>query len=231
MLPPCLPPFPPSPPSPSPSHTSPLQVSPSLTESPKNRLHTIPVTISNKAEQGEGRDAPWHLNQWLSYNNSMIFNLSLLPPSLQTPRQHSGGVSREEKKNQLSISVLVFQARWQKWRLNVKTAKCGNAACVEIQMGRSSCGCQLFVNAPSRDLYLQTVCLTVWGKEKAQMCLNSQGLWMHVLSLCLREATDGGVLPPWAGTTVAAATPSCSEDKIYSWNITTAWFMPSFQSH
>lgn len=230
MLPPCLPL---SPPSPSPSHTSPLQVSPSLTESPKNRLHMIPVTISNKAEQGEGRDAPWHLNQWLSYNNSMIFNLSLLPPSLQTPRQHTGlfFFPREEKKKKSHwISVLVFQARWQKWRLNIKTAECGNA-CVEIQMGRASCGCQLFVNAPSRDLYLQTVCLTVWGKEKAQMCLNSQGLWMHVLSLCLREATDGRVLPPWAGTTVAAATPSCSEEKIYSWNITMAWLMPYFQLH
>lgn len=42
------------------------------------------------------------------------------------------------------------------------------------------------------------LCLTVRAKEKAQMCLNSQGLWMHVLSLCLREAVDGGVLPPWA---------------------------------
>lgn len=61
-------------PSPSYSHPRPLQGSPSLTESPKNRPHTIPVTISNKAEQGEGQDAPWHLKQWLSYNNSIIFN-------------------------------------------------------------------------------------------------------------------------------------------------------------
>lgn len=97
-----LPSLPPSPPSPSPSHTSPLQVSPSLTESPKNRLHTIPVTISNKAQQGEGWDAPWHLNQWLSYNNSMIFNLSLLPPSLQTPRQHTGVFFFPEKRKKKS---------------------------------------------------------------------------------------------------------------------------------
>lgn len=110
MLPPCLPPFPPSIPSPSPSHTSPLQVSPSLTESPKNRLHTIPVTISNKAEQGEGRDAPWHLNQWLSYNNSMIFNLSLLPPSLQTPRQHTG-VYFPEKRKKISSRYLFWYFR------------------------------------------------------------------------------------------------------------------------
>lgn len=90
------------PPSPSPLHTSPLQGSPSLTESPKNRLHTIPVTISNKAEQGEGQDAPWHLNQWLSYNNSMMVNLSLLPSSLQSIKQHTGFYHSREKQQKLN---------------------------------------------------------------------------------------------------------------------------------
>lgn len=38
---------------------------------------------------------------------------------------------------------------------------------LKFKEGRlTCCGCQLFVNAPSRDLYLQTVCLTVRVKEK-----------------------------------------------------------------
>lgn len=63
-----------------------------------------------KRSRGEGRDAPWHLNQWLSYNNSMIFNLSLLPPSLQTPRQLGCFFffSREERKKKISSGYLFW---------------------------------------------------------------------------------------------------------------------------
>lgn len=55
-------------------------------------------------------------------------------------------------------------------------AQCSNALCVAIQTLRLSSGCLLFVNVSYQDLYLQTVWLTVCAKEKAQMCVNSQGL-------------------------------------------------------
>ena len=60
--------------------------------------------------------------------------------------------------------------------LNINKAYCSNAPLVEIQTVSCSYGCQLFVDASSQDLYLYTVCLTVCAKEKAQMCVNSQGL-------------------------------------------------------
>lgn len=97
--------LPPSLPPPVPYTPAPLQGSPSFTESPKNRLHTIPVTISNKAEQGEGRDAPWHLNQLLSNNNSMIFNPSLLSSSLQCLEHHGCFYHSREKQQNESLHI------------------------------------------------------------------------------------------------------------------------------
>lgn len=47
---------------------------------------------------------------------------------------------------------------------------------LQFKQGNLYSGCQLFVNVSSQDLYLQTLCLTVCAKEKAQMCVNSQGL-------------------------------------------------------
>lgn len=84
-----------------------------------------------------------------------------------------------EKQQQLNESLnicLLFQPSWKKLSLNIHVAQCSNARCVDIQTVRSSSECLLFVNASSQDLYLQTVCLTVCAKEKAQMCVNSQGL-------------------------------------------------------
>lgn len=73
--------------------------------SQEHSLHTIPVTISNKAEQGEGQDAPWHLNQLLSYNNSMIFNISLLPSPVKRPKKHSPSYHGREEQQQLNESL------------------------------------------------------------------------------------------------------------------------------
>lgn len=68
----------------------------------------------------------------------MIFNLSLLPSSLQTRRQYTVFFTDEGGRgNHLWISVLVFQARWQKKRKKNGTLilKRGNGPCVEIQIG------------------------------------------------------------------------------------------------
>lgn len=58
-----------------------------------------------KRGRGEGQDAPWHLNQLLSYNNSMIFNPSLLPSSLQSLKQHTGFYHSRQEKQDLNESL------------------------------------------------------------------------------------------------------------------------------
>lgn len=184
--------------------------------SQEHSLHTIPVTISNKARQGEGWDAPWHLNQLLSYNNSMIFNPSLLLSSLQYLKQHTGFYHDWEKHQQMNEFLNICPGIW------AHLAEIGTLTLIELNAvmllvlkfkQSSSSECQLFVNVSHRDLYLHTPCLTVCAKEKAQMCVNSQGLWMHVLSLAsLREVVEVGGLPPWG----ERSRISCIVWKIYN---------------
>lgn len=178
MLAPCLPSSPPK--------SLPRQPSARISEldwvSQEYSLHTIPVTISNKARQGEGWDAPWHLNQLLSFNNSMIFNPSLLLSSLQYLKQHTGFYHDWEKHQQMNEFLNICPGIW------AHLAEIGTLTLIELNAvmllvlkfkQSSSSECQLFVNVSHRDLYLHTPCLTVCAKKRHRC------VWIPKVSECM----------------------------------------------
>lgn len=93
-------------------------------------------------------------------------------------------------------------------RLNINIAQCGNAPCVPIQTSWTGSDCQLFVNVSSQAFYLQTVCLTMCAKEKAQMCV-----WIPKVSECMfyHSATERN------GNGGAPATMSPQQQRFFKW--------------